>query len=870
MKNEMHLHGRRIAIRWLLFVLFITTIPTPWFAVVVGGLMPALQLLILGLYPLLNPDSSTDSTAFSYLFLLPGSLAVIIYYLLAAALAYPLANMTSALGRSSLLVSLVIIMFVGASYPIYYSGGHNSGQAVNLLDYADPYPDLFYSILAGIFLLILVLLYLQYRDVAIRGLWRSQLGKVFVLLTSVSLFGTLVYAQFAPWVCMPAAKLGLSSAQVCVGRAIAGGRIADASPYLQSIYWYKLAAEQGNIEAARELYARQHTEKWLRQIAESGDHSAQYTLAQTLNRQAKKQAARREALHWLLSAADNGNAQAQYDLFVLLKTGDESRGIPRDPQQSLQRLKQAASQDHKPALEKLAQAYEHGLLGLPLDLARALSLRERLILKLKTSDSNRDTILSQQQAKLDSIRILNKQIKSSDPHALKKLAFEQLAMRTQDTSQRALDYLEQAAGQDDAGAQYELGKIYAYGAHFIAKDALKAEHWWTQAAANLHVKSMQELARLYSQGWPGVERDYHKAQYYTKQVIQYYQKNLNADTDSEKNLAYWQARLAELQQQIEQIPEGQFAPLESLRRYATGGEVQAQFQLAEQLSIMHGYASLKGEESLYWLEKAAVGGHSQAQWKMFQHKSRGIVVSHSNGAQHQVIMPKNNIEALRYLKMAAARHHPQAMRELSLSYAQGRHGLPIDLDESLRIMTELVAAQEDNRYAWELDEHFKSSNRRFLLNAKNSLIMAKVKRQREANIGSVAVQLLTIESQARSTIIKKMNDACAGKDRYVCRQNMSQKQKDTISRPVNEARDRRIQTILENAADLDKAIWKQVKHTQNLIEARRKAVLEPLIESRSKDFNKVQYQLLEEQLELFKERDKKIKALKQKAGLELN
>lgn len=868
MTRETQSQGRRIAIRWLLFVLFVTIVPTPWFAGVAGGLMPTIQLLGMGLYSLLV-SGGADSSALTFLFLMPGMVAAIIYYFLAALLAYPLANITSVALRTSVLIVLSIAMLVAASFPIYYAGGHNSGQAISLLTYKASHTDLFYLTLACLLLMLSILLTIQYRDVAIRGLWKSPVGKVFVLLGSVSFLSTLIYAQFAPWVCLPAAKLGFSSAQVCTGKAIASGKITHVSPYQQSIYWYQQAAEQGNISAVRELYALQKSEKWLRQIAESGDPLAQYTLSKTLSRQVKKPAARREATRWLISAADNGNANAQYDLFTLLSVGDESRELAKHPQQSLQRLKQAAAQDHKQALETLANAYQHGLLGLPLDLARAEDLQKRLVQVSKTADSGRKDFLARQQAELDSIRILNKQIQSSDPHALKKLAFEQLAMRSADASQRALDYLQQAAEHDDAAAQYELGKLYAQGAYHIAKDATLAEQWWAKAAANLHTQSMQELARLYRQGRPGVERDYYKARYYLNQVIQAYQKDLDADTDNQKTLAYWQGQLDELQQQIKQADGGQFAPLAALRRYATGGEVQAQFQLAQQLAIMHGYSTLKGEESLYWLEKAAVGGHAQAQWQMFQHKSRGIMVRHSNSAQTQAVMPKNTKEALRYLKMAAANHHPQAMRELSLGYAQGRHGLAIDLDDSLRIMTQLVAAQEDNRYEWELDEHFKSSNRRFLENAKNSLIMAKVKRKREANIGSVAVQLLAIESQARSAIIKEMNDACPGSKRHECRQKMSPKQKDRIARPINAVRDQRMQAVLDNAADLDKAIWKQVKQTQQMIEHRRKTVLEPVIKSQSKDFNKIQYQLLEEQLELFEERDKKINALKQAAGLEL-
>ena len=867
MDIHMNHHGRRIAIRWILFVLFVSTIPTVWFIGVAGGLAPTIQLLSAGIVAVFNLGGN-GNFIISIGFLASGLVASLLYYFLAYFLSKPLAAIKRDHLRTWVLVMITTGLIAMACFPIYYEGGHNTGQAVNILAYKDIKPGLFYIFTAVLFLLIAVLFVLQHRSVPIRGLWKSSTGKLFVLLMSGGFLVGFVYTNNARVICMPAAQLGISSAQVCMGRAVANGNITQVSRVNTAREWYKKAAEQGSIEGARELYTLDKDIKWLRVVAESGDTTAQYELYQRLA--SVYHVDQSELLQWLQTAAQNGHASAQYELAMRLEKGDEAMDLALDIDESVRWLKKSAQQGHEGALIKLITAYKSGLQGLPLDLNETIKLQKQLVQVRKSNDIKQRDNVPIGQSELDNLKALKIKLDSSDTDTLKELAFQQLELRTPESSQRGIAFLQRAANQHDTDAQYELGKIYAYGRYNIPKDSEKLVFWWSKAAQDHHLKAIEGITHAYLNGHFDIDKDYQKAQEYIKELIRIYQGNEHDEAKKDSKITYWEGELARIQDQIQDYMGGEFIPLDQLRRYASGGEPQAQYQLAQQLLVMYGYTHPLGVESLGWHEKAAEAGHAQAQWKMFHIKSQGVITNTTDqhGRRTQVIMEKNENEAVRYLKLAAANHHPQAMRELGLSYAKGRHGINKNLEKARDVLAELVAAQADNRYQWDVDNNFTASNIRAYDSVKRSLLMTQVMRKREQNTSPLVQQLLDIKKQFKSEYRQRAHTACLPNAMGACTKQLNQKVKDQMAKTINIKRDRKIKSLLSKASSMDKKIWALVKEADDEIERRSKVAFASLKQSPSRTYDVVVNELLQENLDLLEKRDGKISELKRQQVLQ--
>ena len=110
----------------------------------------------------------------------------------------------------------------------------------------------------------------------------------------------------------------------------------DAKNYSEEAKWAKIAAEQGNAVAQRNLgvlYANgqgvrqdyQEAAKWTRKAAEQGNASAQFNLGLLyVNGQGVRQDYR-EAAKWTRKAAEQGYASAQFNLGVLYEQGQGVR-----------------------------------------------------------------------------------------------------------------------------------------------------------------------------------------------------------------------------------------------------------------------------------------------------------------------------------------------------------------------------------------------------------------------------------------------------------------------------------------------------------------------------------------------------------------
>jgi len=82
-----------------------------------------------------------------------------------------------------------------------------------------------------------------------------------------------------------------------------------------------------------------------------------------------------EAIPLIRSAADDGITEAQYWLAWQSEAGP---ALPHDTRTALAWYEKAAAGNHRLALQRLADAWERGELGLPVDARKSLELRARI------------------------------------------------------------------------------------------------------------------------------------------------------------------------------------------------------------------------------------------------------------------------------------------------------------------------------------------------------------------------------------------------------------------------------------------------------------------------------------------------------------
>ncbi len=147
----------------------------------------------------------------------------------------------------------------------------------------------------------------------------------------------------------------------------------------EAVRWFRLAAEQGDVEAQRYLaFALLHGRgvaedvaegiRRLRLAADAGDAPAQREMGYHHAVGSGVALDEAQAVHWFRLAAGHGDAIAQYDLGYALANG---YGVPKDPVEAVEWYRRAAEHGRPEAQSALAIAYERGV-GVAVDYEKSL------------------------------------------------------------------------------------------------------------------------------------------------------------------------------------------------------------------------------------------------------------------------------------------------------------------------------------------------------------------------------------------------------------------------------------------------------------------------------------------------------------------
>jgi TPR repeat protein len=363
-----------------------------------------------------------------------------------------------------------------------------------------------------------------------------------------------------------------------------------------------------------------------------------------------------EAVKWCLKAAEQGDTHKQFDLGLDYELGLD--GFPQDYSEAAKWYRKAAEQGNADAQDFLGDAYSRGK-GIGTNLVEAQNWWR------KAAESYR------------------KEAEKGDAKAQWRLGSMYASGEGVDTDKaEAVKWHIKAAEQGDAFKQFDLGlDYYEMGLDGFPENYAEAVKWWRKAAEQGNAVAQSMLGMLYERG-QGVRQDFLEAikwlQKAADQGVDHAQAEIIECYDGLGWSCYvkneygeavkWYRKAAEEDDAAGQLMLGGFyhdgagvrqdkaearkwslKAAEQYRTDAERGDADAQVNLAE----CYGNMDDKAEE-VKWYRRAADQGNLAAQCNL------GMAYSHGEGA------PKNDIEAYKWLSLAAAQGFKEGAKQRDL------------------------------------------------------------------------------------------------------------------------------------------------------------------------------------------------------------
>lgn len=164
------------------------------------------------------------------------------------------------------------------------------------------------------------------------------------------------------------AKSGNRDAQFNVGLFYHTGKAGVKKDYQQAVYWYRKAADQGQINAQGNLgylyvngigVTQDYSQAayWYRKAADQGDMSAQASLGYLYFDGKGLTQDYSQAVYWFRKAADQGEPDAMFNLAFCYYRGN---GVSQDYKQAAYWYEKAAEEGHMDAQARIAGMYSDG------------------------------------------------------------------------------------------------------------------------------------------------------------------------------------------------------------------------------------------------------------------------------------------------------------------------------------------------------------------------------------------------------------------------------------------------------------------------------------------------------------------------------
>ncbi len=297
------------------------------------------------------------------------------------------------------------------------------------------------------------------------------------------------------------------NAQLKLGEKHANDEGVEQAP-IDTVKWYRKAAEQGNADAQCHLGICYHNGegvekdekeavRWLRKAADQGNIKAQCLLgACYLNGEGVEKNAK-EAARWFYKAAEQGDAAAQNALGVRYDNGD---GVPLDKTEATRWYRKAAEQGYAEAQCNLGTKYEYGE-GVSQDKSKAASWYRKAAeqgcvpaqCNLGWMYEHGAGVIQDKAKALIWYRKAAEQGLARAQNNLGTMYDKGDGVAVNKTE--AMKWYRKAAEQGDASGQCNLGAMYEYGTG-VRKDMNEAIRWYRKSAEQGCERAIEKLCKF--------------------------------------------------------------------------------------------------------------------------------------------------------------------------------------------------------------------------------------------------------------------------------------------------------------------------------------------------------------------------------------
>lgn len=397
--------------------------------------------------------------------------------------------------------------------------------------------------------------------------------------------------------------------------------------------------------------------------AQSGDATAQFTLANLYLDGTFAKEDWQQAMPWIILSANQGHPEAQMMLATSLQQG---KGVTKNEQQAVHWLEQAAKGNHARAQIALGLCYLEG---------KGVTQSEETAIKWFADCA-----------------------KAGNTEAMYQLALIHLTPGATHQRDEAQNLLMMAAEKGHALSMLTLGRLYREG-KVLAKDDSKALYWYGQANAQRHPQAQYELAMLLLNGTWQMDED-------PLQLLQ---------QSAEQQFVPAQLTLAKMYQDGKKVPKNDNKAFEWYLAAAKQGDPQAYCQIG--LCFIHGQLNQPKNRDLgaEYLKQSAELEYMPAQYTLASLYLEGIPVLENRKQAMDYLMqaanagwtdaqlklaesliqfslPQYDKAAFHWLQKASAHNHIEALYQLANCYYEGI-GTTVDYGRAMEIYKDLVARE---------------------------------------------------------------------------------------------------------------------------------------------------------------------------------
>ncbi len=455
---------------------------------------------------------------------------------------------------------------------------------------------------------------------------------------------------------------------------------------------------------------------FIRKAAEKGYPEAMYTLGEYCRRGTHCEQNLTEARQWLRKAIQEGSPEAMIRLGCMYREGS---GVSRNEAEA-QRLHQlafahwqnAAEAGEVSAIIHLAECYTHGwgtevnheqvfhLYTLAADRRDAEAISRLAMCHAQEIGTVRDD--------RQAIHLMTEAAAMGLPEAQYRLAelYKSQAQQDEQIQSRVFHCYEQAAQQNLAPAQYELGLCYEFGTG-TEKNLNLAFDWYQKSAEMGHAPAMHRLGLFHEKGVISAPSPQEAFKWYSRAAERGYANGIfslgvcydwgiGTSQDHTAALAQY-AKAAELGHSTAMYnlalcyEEGTGTAVDEQQafiwfgRAAAEGQTEAQFKLGTY--YYHGRETAKNEHTaLEWFNKAAEQNQNEAQYYLGLIYENGI--SGDNGAE----LRPDSAAAFEWYKKSAGQDNPDAIVALGRCFENGI-GTEQDLDKAFECYSKAAALE---------------------------------------------------------------------------------------------------------------------------------------------------------------------------------